>query len=81
MYYVYCLKSIKDSKYYVGQTQDVQKRISEHNAGLVSSTKRRIPFELVGFEQYDTRSAAMWREHELKNSAQKRKKFFAYFAK
>lgn len=76
MYYVYCLRSLKDNKYYIGQTQDMSRRVLTHNSGEVKSTRQRIPFILIGFEQYDTRSESMWRERELKKSAHKRKQFF-----
>ena len=47
MYYTYVLKSKKDSNYYIGYTESLKKRLSEHNSGKVRSTKYRIPFELV----------------------------------
>jgi len=30
-----------------GFTSDIEKRLTEHDSGKVSSTRRRIPFELV----------------------------------
>ncbi len=46
-HYVYVLRSLTDSQFYVGLTNDLPARLEMHNAGLVSSTRRRIPFELI----------------------------------
>jgi len=75
IFYVYLLQSITDKKYYIGHTDNLKIRFSKHNKGLVKSTKRRKPFKLIGFEEYNTRSEARWREYNLKKSAWKRKKF------
>lgn len=39
MHYLYILKSLKDSKLYIGQTSDLRKRLAEHNTGQNKSTK------------------------------------------
>jgi putative endonuclease len=49
-YFVYVIQSLKDGKFYTGFTKDLNQRLNEHNAGKVSSTKYRIPFELVYYE-------------------------------
>ncbi|MBU4210622.1 GIY-YIG nuclease family protein [Patescibacteria group bacterium] len=77
MYYVYLIQSLKDGKYYIGQTNDFQKRLKEHNEGKVKSTKHRTPFKLIGYEEYEKRNEARWREHSLKKSVWKRKKFIS----
>ena len=46
-HYVYVLRSLVDQQFYVGLTSDLASRLRLHNAGLVSSTKLRAPFELV----------------------------------
>lgn len=74
-YYVYLLKSMKDNNYYIGQTQNISKRFTMHNSGKVRSTKSRIPFILVGFEEHETRNASRWREYELKHDIDKKKEF------
>ena len=48
--YTYALKSRKDGNFYVGVTSDINRRVKEHNKGLVFSTKSRLPVELVYFE-------------------------------
>lgn len=66
MYYVYILKSRKDFLLYIGSTNDLRKRLREHNEGKVFSTKSRQPFELVYYESYKSESDARKREKNLK---------------
>lgn len=67
MYYLYILKSLKDDNLYVGTTDDVEKRLEEHNSGKSKSTRLRRPFQLVHKETYETLSEARKREWYLKN--------------
>jgi putative endonuclease len=67
MYFVYVLRSIKYGTRYVGNTQNVDKRLEEHNTGRVRYTKGRMPWTVVCTEQYQTKSAAMKREKFLKS--------------
>ena len=66
MYYVYILQSEKDSKRYIGFTENLQRRLDEHNSGMVKSTKNRRPFKLIYFEEYENKSEAIKREREIK---------------
>ncbi len=66
MFYVYILRSKKDNKLYTGSTNDLKKRFIEHNNGKVTSTKLRIPFELIYYEAYKSEKDARTREHNLK---------------
>lgn len=66
MYYVYVLKSLKDGDLYTGSTNNLLRRIKEHNDGKCFSTKTRTPFELVYYEAYRAESDAREREHNLK---------------
>ncbi len=75
MHYVYLLKSTIDNKYYIGQTQDVAKRLERHNTGQIISTKSRRPFKLIGYQTYNSRNEARWVEYNLKNHSDKKKKF------
>ena len=52
MYYVYVLKSLKDTNWYIGCTGDLDNRIKMHNAGRVFSTKSRAPLELIYSEKF-----------------------------
>ena len=67
MYFVYILKSLKDLKYYIGQTDNLEERVKKHNKGQVNSTKSRVPLVLVRTEAYETRSDARKRENYLKS--------------
>jgi len=66
MYYVYVLRSIKDGKRYIGLTGDIERRRREHNLGMVKSTKKRLPMELIYCEEYQNKREAMLREKFLK---------------
>lgn len=63
---VYVLRCADDSLY-TGYTTDVERRVAEHEAGEGAAyTRGRTPVELVHVECFQTRSAAMSREHEIK---------------
>ena len=67
-YSVYLLYSPSFDRTYVGQTKEIDPRLSMHNAGRVRSTKAYRPWVLVYVEEYGTRSEAMAREKWLKSS-------------
>jgi putative endonuclease len=66
-YYTYILYSKSINKYYTGYTSDIEKRLERHNAGWGTYSSRGIPWELVYYEKYDTKSEAIKREKEIKN--------------
>lgn len=70
--YVYVLRSLVDCRFYVGLTRDLPARVSLHNRGLVSSTKKRLPLELVYWEGCLNESDAAQREKYLKSAWGKR---------
>jgi putative endonuclease len=67
MYYVYVLQSLKDHRYYIGFTTDVEARLRFHNAGSQRSTRDRIPFRLVLYETFATKEEALKREKQIKS--------------
>jgi putative endonuclease len=67
MYYVYVLRSKSSGKHYIGQTDDIKRRLLEHQQGLARYTRGRGPWDLVLVEEYSTRTEAMQREHFLKS--------------
>lgn len=66
MFYVYILKSLKDGKMYIGKTNDVNRRLKEHNYGHTLSTKSRAPFKLLKSIQCETEEQARVIEKEYK---------------
>lgn len=67
MWVVYILKSKISNKYYIGCTNNLFRRIHEHNSGGTFSIKAYITYKLVYKEEYDNRSIAYKREKEIKN--------------
>ncbi|MCR4417316.1 MAG: GIY-YIG nuclease family protein [Ignavibacteria bacterium] len=65
-FYVYILHSLKTNRYYVGQTNDLERRLMYHNSGYNPSTKSGIPWELVYVEEYSSKQEAFNREQEIK---------------
>ena len=66
MYHVYVLECADDTLY-TGYTTDVERRVAEHDAGEGAKyTRGRTPVTLVHVETFETRSAAMSREAEVK---------------
>ena len=65
---VYILKSLKDNKKYIGSTIDLKKRLSEHQKGLVKSTKYRRPFILIGYQVCKKIEEAGYLEKKYKSS-------------
>ncbi|AHB67289.1 hypothetical protein HISP_15215 [Haloarcula hispanica N601] len=65
-YHVYVLRC-SDNTFYTGYTTDVERRVREHDAGDGAKyTRGRTPVELIHVEPFDSQSAAMSREYEIK---------------
>ena len=67
MFYTYILLSKTTNKFYIGSTGNIQDRFSRHNAGRSKATKSGIPWIMVYYEEFQTRSEAMLRETEIKS--------------
>jgi putative endonuclease len=67
MFRVYILYSKSLRKYYVGQTQDLDRRIEEHNRGKTSFTAKGVPWEITWTNEYASRSEAMAMEKRIKS--------------
>ena len=72
MYYVYVLNSDKDGMFYTRSTNDLKRRLSEHNDGRVGSTVKRRPLRLIYYEACVKESDARAREKYLKSGMGKR---------
>ncbi|MDD3102094.1 MAG: GIY-YIG nuclease family protein [Patescibacteria group bacterium] len=68
MYYVYILQSLKDNKFYIGCTSNLQRRFNEHQRGKDWATKFRRPWKLVYHEEYSDKNEAYKREYFLKST-------------
>ncbi|MDD5626509.1 MAG: GIY-YIG nuclease family protein [Patescibacteria group bacterium] len=69
MYYVYTLISKLKNKteIYIGSTNDLRRRLRDHNNGKERSTKRYRTWNLIYYEAYITESLARLREKRLKH--------------
>jgi putative endonuclease len=71
-FYTYVLISEKDKVFYTGVTNSLNKRLKEHNAGMVRSTNYRRPLRLIYFEGCLNKDDAYRRERYLKTGIGKR---------
>ena len=63
-----------DGTLYTGYTTNVERRISEHNAGDGAKyTRGRTPVTLRHSETFDSRGDALSREHEIKRLSRREK--------
>jgi predicted GIY-YIG superfamily endonuclease len=69
MWYVYILKSATDKNLYVGSTNNISRRLSEHNSGKVDSTKNRAPFSLEAYFAVKDKSKAIGLEQYFKTGS------------
>lgn len=68
VYYVYVLIN-ETEELYIGSTNDLRKRLAEHNKGRSLSTRKHI-WTLVYYEAYRSKEDARNREHQLKYHGQ-----------
>jgi putative endonuclease len=66
-FFVYILQSKKDFSFYIGQTNDLDARLCKHNDGLSKYSSSKIPWRLVYFEMFETRTEAIKREKGIKS--------------
>lgn len=67
MFFVYVLKSQTDGRLYKGMTENIERRIYEHNSGKCKSTKPYRPWVLVLTKSFGTRQEARDYEKWLKS--------------
>jgi putative endonuclease len=66
-FFVYILASARNGTLYVGLTDDLVKRISQHRSDLIPGFTRRYSVKtLVWYEPHESRQSAFMREHRLK---------------
>ena len=67
MYYAYIIKSRKNHRFYIGSTQDIKKRIRQHQQGQTKILKNQGSFDIILLEQFATRAEAFQRERQIKS--------------
>lgn len=71
--FVYIVKCNDDSLY-TGWTNNIEKRIADHNAGKGAKyTRARLPVLCVYSEECDSKETAMKREYAIKQLSRKEK--------
>ena len=66
MFYVYVLKISNGGQLYIGYTNDLKRRLQEHQNKMSEYTKHRSPIELVYYEAFNSEEDARKREKNLK---------------
>jgi predicted GIY-YIG superfamily endonuclease len=69
MYYVYILKSQKDNSNYIGATNDLRKRIKQHNQYCSRYTSTKAPYNLIWYCAFISKQKAYDFEKYLKSSS------------
>ena len=70
-YYVYAIASQIHNYIYVGLTNNINRRVGQHNKGKERTTRIYRPFELIYSENLPSRIAARQREKYLKSGSGK----------
>jgi len=71
MYSVYILYSKSFDRYYVGYTNNIKRRIAEHNRKKGKFTDAGIPWKLIYTENFSAKIEAMKREKFIKSRKSK----------
>lgn len=70
MFCVYIIRSKKDKSLYIGYTNDLNRRIAEHNKNQSKATKGKGLYEPIYCEFYRSSKDAKMREENLKKFSQ-----------
>jgi putative endonuclease len=73
MYYVYAISSLERNYIYVGLTNNIERRFSEHNTGRNKTTKPYSPFVIIYVEECSNRIEARIKEKYFKSGIGKEK--------
>jgi len=72
MYYTYVLQSKKDKRFYIGFTENLERRLSEHLSGKCHTTARYSEFQLIFYECFLAKEDALRRERYFKTTKGKK---------
>ncbi|MFH1608867.1 MAG: GIY-YIG nuclease family protein [Patescibacteria group bacterium] len=67
MWYVYILKSVQGNKYYIGCSNNIERRLLEHNKGYNTATVKDKPWKVVYCEKFNNQKEAYLREKKIKS--------------
>ena len=67
MYCTYILRNSRSGRHYIGSTNDIDRRIKEHNRGQTKSTNQLGEWTIIYKEQYNTALEAKHREKQIKS--------------
>jgi putative endonuclease len=71
--YMYILEC-RDRSYYVGSTNNLERRLAEHMSGFgANHTKKRLPVRLIYYEEYQRIDEAFYREKQVQGWSRKKK--------
>jgi len=71
-YFIYILASKRNGTLYIGMTNDLGRRVSEHKSGFIQGfTKKYHVHDLVYYEEFDNPESAITREKQLKKWSRK----------
>ena len=73
MYYVYILLNETKTRTYVEVSADVNKRLEDHNAGRVKSSRPYRPYKIINIESFATLSEAKQKEIFYKSATGRRR--------
>ena len=66
-FYTYVLLSLKDKEFYIGSTDNLKRRLTQHSHGKVDATRYRLPLKLIYYEYFVNQEDAEAREKFLKS--------------
>ena len=72
MFFAYVIQSEIDGSLYKGHSEDLQRRLQQHNSGKTKSIKSKIPYILIYSEGFLTREESIKREKYFKTAAGRR---------
>ncbi|MFH0749534.1 MAG: GIY-YIG nuclease family protein [Candidatus Gottesmanbacteria bacterium] len=67
MFTVYILQNNISKRYYIGSTNDIKRRVEEHNRGQTMSTRRKGVWTIIYSEEVNTKLEAVRREKQIKS--------------
>jgi putative endonuclease len=67
MHFVYILQNDKNGRYYIGSTNNLERRLAEHNSGKTRSLRYILPLRIVFKKGFETKIEAVRIERKLKS--------------